>query len=485
MIGIELTNINLFLTGPLQVLNEMREDFKYRHPNAFFINKSMPGGRRWDGYVHPISERGVAAAGFFPKIIAWLEERDIQYRVKDNREVIDPQVIKKKVGPLELRPYQGEAIRAIINNYVGGVYYPRGVISAATNAGKTLILAATFLAYKNVKGLILLNDSNLYRQFLTDMPKIFGDKWGYCQGKKIKFGQITVAMVQTLVNHLHEYKRELFNIKVLLVDECDLSVNKTYKKVLGYIPNAFVRVGLSGTVFIRNLAKDRVKNQTIIGLYGHELFKIKNLELMEKGYSTPLVVKISPGNTKLPRTRDYDSEYRTGITLNMDRLNKAIQRLKFYLDRNTYPILVVCKYHEHVEFTHEHLQRHFGTRFRVNYVHNDSPDKLKVIEYFRHGEIDILVSSLLIKRGQNLPLIKVIINLGGGDGPENVLQIIGRGLRTHESKEKVYYEDFMDLGDYLSRHSRHRISYYKNEGFKVILLGELKKSKSKPRRKSK
>ena len=43
--------------------------------------------------------------------------------------------------------------------------------------------------------------------------------------------------------------------------------------------------------------------------------------------------------------------------------------------------------------------------------------------------------------------------------------------------KKVYFEDFYDQGAYLLRHSKHRLSYYKREGFKVIeLYKETRKS---------
>lgn len=480
IIKITLTNLNLFLKGPWDILNDMREALKYRHPNAFHIRLKLK--YRWDGYVHLITEEGVAKTGYLPKIIAWLENNEYEYMIIDNRDAIESNIIREAVRGMQLRPYQIEAVKSVINNSVGGVYFPSGIISAATNAGKTLMMAAIYLSFKNVRGLILLNDSNLYRQFLTDMPKLFGNSWGYCQGTKIKFGKVTVAMVQTLVRHLPEYKRELFNIDILLVDECDLSTSKTYTKVLKQIPNAFVKVGLSGTVFVRNLAKDRVKNNTIIGLFGHELFKIKNIELMEQGYSTPIVVKIHPGNAKLPRTNDYEEEYRIGITENMDRLEKALNRVKYYMARGVYPILVVCRYHEHVERAFDYFQSQIGLKYKISYVHNDAPNKVQIIEDFRQGKIPILVASLLIKRGQNMPLIQSIINLAGGEGPEGPLQIIGRGTRTDDSKTKFFFDDFLDVGNYLARHSNRRISYYKNEGFKVIFCGGLKPKTHKTKR---
>lgn len=67
-----------------------------------------------------------------------------------------------------------------------------------------------------------------------------------------------------------------------------------------------------------------------------------------------------------------------------------------------------------------------------------------------------------------MPLIKYMQNAASGDSQITALQLIGRAIRKHESKTKVYYEDFWDEGAYLRRHSKHRIMYYKKEGYKVI-----------------
>ena len=61
-------------------------------------------------------------------------------------------------------------------------------------------------------------------------------------------------------------------------------------------------------------------------------------------------------------------------------------------------------------------------------------------------------------------------NAAGGDSQINALQLIGRAIRIHSSKSKVYYEDFFDEGFYLKRHSKHRLQYYKHQRFKVLEL---------------
>lgn len=466
MIEIQVNNHRSRLMGDIKSLNSLHKAFSVRHPNAFYIRRSMRG--KWDGMVNFISENGSFNTGLLPDIILQIEENGWKYRIKDNRSELKSGDVPEVIGETTLRKYQIRAIKSIVNNRVGGISFQRGIIDAAMNAGKTLIMMGVHLSFENSKTIILLNDSNLYNQFMEDMPKYFEDsEWGYMRGKDLRWGDIMICMVQTLVNRISVYQNELSNYNCVLVDECDLSDNKTYKKVLSSLYNTVVRVGLSGTVFLRKLAKDRLKNNNIKSFFGNVVFNITSLDLIEKGHSTPINVQIIMGNKKVIDTMDYPSEYEMGITKNWGRTRAASIRAENHLRNNDYPILVMCQYHNHVDRVFKYYVRKFGKGFKVAKVHHKTPNKKSIINQFKNGEIDILVSSLFIKRGQNMPLIKVIQNLSGGDNPQNQLQIIGRGSRKHETKEIVYYEDYYDLGKYLERHSKHRILYYRNQGFPV------------------
>ena len=50
------------------------------------------------------------------------------------------------------------------------------------------------------------------------------------------------------------------------------------------------------------------------------------------------------------------------------------------------------------------------------------------------------------------------------------LQALGRALRRHDSKEKVFVYDFLDKEKYLKSHSKARKLHYENEGHEVIIL---------------
>jgi superfamily II DNA or RNA helicase len=472
------------LVGDPVLIQELRAEFKYRHPQQFYIRPHMPRG--WDGYINQITDAGYLATGLFPKLAKILKENDITYEVDDLRLLPEIGKIPKKVGNDELRDYQADIVRLVVQNFEGGVYFPRGIISAATNAGKTITMVGIHKSFKNARTLILLRDSLLFDQFLKYLPTVFKEgEYGYLQGKRLKWGNITVAMAQTLVNHIEEFREELERLTIVLVDECDQANNKTFTKIIKYTYNSTVRVGLSGTVFKRNLAKDRPKIQFLLSYFGNELFKITNKELMDRGVSSRVTIKINLGNTRDSRLSDYDQVYKAGITNNEARNLKILERVKFYLDRGVSPILVVCRYHEHVENVYNLIHKHLGLKYSMGYVHVDVKGREKTIEQFREGKLNILVASLLIARGQNMPLIQSIIYAAGGDSPEIPLQVLGRGTRTSSTKNKWYFDDFYDMGEYLERHSKHRLAYYQAEQLKLINLIKGNTIKKKRRRNAK
>jgi superfamily II DNA or RNA helicase len=425
----------------------------------------MPGG--WDGYMRYISEAGYFSTGLLPQVINLIKEENYEFEIQDTRKEELPGLIGQGVENKIYYPYQKEGILSILTNNVEGMPFLRGIIGAATNAGKSIILAGIYKAFKNHNALILLNNTPLFNQFLDELPDLVGKDFGYIKGKKTKLGRITVAMVQTLANNISRYKNFLAKIDIVFVDECHLSTSKTYKTILTNLFNSTIRVGLSGTPLMH---KDKTKNQTIKSFFGEVVYEIKNLELMDMKVSTPIIVKIIPGNTIFPTSHDYQEEYQECITNNQQRTLKSVERTKFNINRGRLPVLIVAQYHDHIENLYKAYVAQFGNKYKIEYIHHKIKDREEILHRFKEGKVDILISSMIIKIGQNMPLIQYMQNAGAGDSLINCLQLVGRAVRKDKSKNKVYFEDFWDMGNYLKRHSKHRLSYYRSEGFKIIIL---------------
>jgi len=471
-IRIGITNKQCYLTGDRKLINSAYKEFSVRHPSAFHIRRYMPKG--WDGKFHYINDRGAFRTGLLDKVIAFLNSKGASIEYEDERDdVVTDAKVPSIVGGLTPRPYQNEAIGSIVYNTIPGtdIPFPRGVIKAATNAGKTMISAGIYEAFhRKKKALVLINDSDLYNQFHVEIPELVGDDAGFVRGKEKDWNNFTVGMVQTISQNLAKMKGMLAKYEIVLVDEADLADNKSYKRVLDACINATIRVGLSGSIFMSKLAKDKPKNYNLESYFGPVRFEITKREMVDLGYSTEPVIKVTPGNGIKETTGNWKEDYDVCITRNKDRNKKVLNRAIFNLERDRFPMLVVAQFHEHIEILEELFQKELGGKYLIKSVHHKTPGRKQIIEEFKVGDIDILISSYIIKRGKNLPLIKCINNAAAGDSQETISQIMGRGERSHKSKNKVYIEDYMDEGKYLKRHAKHRVNYYKAEKFKVIEL---------------
>lgn len=484
-IKIIITNNNKAqLTGDLKTLMQMDKDpmFAVKHPNAFFLRRHMQAG--WDGKIHYITDRGYFKLGLLDNVVKWLKENNHKIKIQDERPSLPMGTVPEKIGNLKPRPYQAKAIKAVIDNTVLGMPHRVGVINAATNAGKTMICAGIYKAFdRELKALVLINDSDLYEQFREEIPKLVGDDYGCVRGKEKEWNNFTIAMVQTLSRNVRYFQKELYQYDIVLVDEADLADNKTYKTVLQHCINAQIKIGLSGSIYVSNLAKHRVKNENLRAFFGNEIFNISKKEMVDKGHSTNMVIKIIPGSTMPALKGDFQTEYRTNITQNSARHRLCAERMEWNIKYDRLPAIVICQFHEHIENMLKEFKSYFGDKYIIEAVHGGYDTKVRkdILTRFRDGKIDILICSYIIKRGKNFPLLRYLMNASSSDSQENIIQIMGRLERKHESKSKAYLDDIYDEGHYLRRHAKHRKQYYLKQKFKVIDLVNPKTIKTKKR----
>jgi superfamily II DNA or RNA helicase len=469
MITFNITNNRNSISGPIKVLNALYKDLSIRHPGAWHLRRYMPKG--WDGKMHYLTENGTFYAGMFQKIAAMAEKYDENIKVIDERDLSQINITKvKDLKGLVPRDYQRDAVEAIVTNKVAGVSYPRGIIKAATNAGKTIIAALLYERLGKPNTLLIINSTELYEQALKELPELINqDEIGFIEPNQIKWNKFMICKVKTTANRISEssIKRKLMEYSCVIVDECDLADNKTYKGILRNLVATPVKVGMSGTVFVSKLAKDKLKNENIRAFFGEQLYEITNLELTNKGHSSKVIATFFEGNTKIEEAGDFTLEYEKAIIKQKSRNTKVIDRVKENLKAKKYPILIACQYHPHVRILYRRINEELGSKYKVDWVHHKRKERAKVVEAFRVGNLDILIGSGILKRGKNFPHMYTLINAGAGLSTENILQILGRVFRKGRDNVK-YYEDFFDQGFYLRKHSKRRVLAVKNEGLELV-----------------
>jgi superfamily II DNA or RNA helicase len=470
---------------PLKFAQKLYQEFSVRHPNAFYLRTRQRGMQNWDGKIHYINKHGEFKIGFLPAVYEKCIEYGIKPKVVDMRKPL-PKVKKvvTKIGKYKLRPEQEKAVKAIISNQVGNSLFQIGVLDYTVNAGKTLIMSSLYLSYKRqLKTLLITNDSDWLNQAREEFKQYLpGEDITFVQGKVLNWSNFTIGMVQSISRNMRFYQQELSKIDMVLVDEADQGGSKQYQNVLTRLFNTRIRIGLSGTIYMSKLAKDKVKNMNLECFFGKVIAEFKLKDSIKKGYSTKTIVKMVPSR---PWYGNWESEFVTykdiyddSITLNKYAKRMAYARLKWNINQGRYPALVVCKHIAHCENLYKFFKKKLGDAYNIAYVHVNTPSKLRqqIMKDFREGRIDILVSTTIIARGKNFPKLRYLLNAASMDSQEKSIQFLGRLVRTDESKNRVYLDDLHYPGDYLSRHGRHRKQYYQKQELKVILLEKIWKN---------
>lgn len=460
------------LAGDRRIVEYLREHpkFRLRVPNAWYAMKNTRG---WDGYKRFISEGGLFDTGLLHEVLECLSEKGgVRLTLSDKRRLSEePGELVTELGGLVGRGYQIEAVKSVIEHTVGGLVFQRGVLHEATNAGKNLIAAMLYASLGEApKGLFLINNKVIFNQAVVELTELLGsDTVGWCSSEKgVNWKNFNVCMVQTLSNRIksdRKVKQAVEQCEMLLVDEADEVIGyKNTKHIFSTAWDAPVRVALTGSA---DTAKNKIKNKEVIAFFGPIIHTTTNKDLVEQGFSARPFIKIHTGNTHVSEST-YTREYELGIMKNKKRNKKVWKRVAYHLSKGRHRILILYRYHKHLKYLWKTMPPEISEKYRVVGVHGAHKTRENTLRDFKEGKVDILISSMIIKRGKNLPLMQVLINAAAGDSHTTIKQILGRGMRRKAGiKTKIYMDDFFDTGQFLKRHAKHRVIYYKKEGFPV------------------
>lgn len=469
MVKILVYNSKCRYIGRIKYLDMLRKDTRIRAKGAFFSPAFRK--RQWDGYVYYITEKGgLFETGLLPLMYEKLRSYGQRVELIDKRESFRNQYNVNELGGMGFRGYQLEGLKSALGNKFQGIRYQRGILSEATNAGKSLIAGGIYASLSSKRmGLFLVNSKTLYEQSVRDFEKLLPGEVGQVNAKKTNWKRINICMVQTLGNRIskdHKFLNSLAKVDVIIVDEADEVINrKDCQRILSACYNATIRIALTGTP---QLSDDKNRNMKQIAYFGPILHSTTNKELVDQGVSTPPDIRMYMGNKHVIEKGDYQREYSRGIIKNKRRHRKIWRLVSRYAERkDAIPCLIIFKNHEQAISLMEQCPDELRDKYRIKTVHHKTKNRTQIVEDFRRGKIDILVGSMILARGKNMPRIKLLTNAAGGTSHARILQIFGRSLRKHKSKEKVYIIDFWDVGEYLRLHSVRRLRYYKAQKFGV------------------
>jgi superfamily II DNA or RNA helicase len=386
--------------------------------------------------------------GLLPTILELFEEEGVKVILNDQRR--SPRKVLPKIPKLEgLRDYQKRGIKLSHG-------YARGLVDAATNAGKTNIIIGIVRRVR-CPSLVLVRNADPVKQLYENFSKHFDQSLlGQVRGGVFQPNIVTVATVQSV----YKLDKKFFEpFECLLFDECDEATSRTSKLTIRRMTRAYYRIGLSATA----LKKDAIRNMTLTGLFGPKLLEVSQKELVERGISCQARIEFYKVEQPDLKKASYDDAHWSGIVGSEIR-NKSVVGVTQDYVREGRAVFVVVDKRDHGELIVRELE---DLGISAVYVHGGIKSKKRWSYYERLGRgIDVIVGTKVLNRALNLPLISGIVNAAGGYADTNTLQRLGRGLRqkSEPMNPPLRVADFMDgPNKYLRLHSKRRKKTYKKE----------------------
>lgn len=470
MILFSIENNNQFakINSP-ELLSLIREQFSTVNPTfgrANFNNKYTP--RR----LYAITPAGKFDIGLYGNIISFLRKENLLFL--ENRDVIsvyNPSLNYCTIQPLNLslREYQTESINNCLN-------HGRGVVVLPTGAGKTLTIATLINTIKNYhkdfKFLIIVPTIQLIKQTYEDfisygVPATIVSKWSGDEELNTNT-TIVIAGLQILQSQSEKYKEYLASINILIVDECHkLRKKNEFNEVIKLIKTSH-KFGFTGT-----LPSELLDQWNIVGKIGPILYEKQSIELRDNKQIANIHVQIlifnyinkptlSSPNMFSP-TKAYEEE--TEFIINSSLRNNKIASLCANLEKNA---LVVCERISHGTLLYNTLSN--ICKFKKIYFIQGSVD-VEVREQIRmlmekENNIICIAISKIFAEGINIKNLHYIIFASSSKAKIKILQTIGRGVRLHPLKTKLYIFDIADNLRYGNKHLKERIKLYETEKIK-------------------
>ena len=405
---------------------------------------------------------GIFLSGFLPKIIKFLNDKNISFEIEGDFEKIVSEKIPN-LPRITLREDQEKLIKQIYKKQ-------RGVILSPTGSGKTVI-AAGFLSIFPTKKILFLCDSlsiisqttKEFEKFGFDNISVLGD------GKKEWIGsRIIISTIQTFSKI--DAKKYCDYFDIVIVDECHKvsNIKGLYGQVLQKLLSS-VKIGFTATQ-----PKDKEKKLTLEGLLGPVIGEITIQEGVKLGIvAEPEIILISVPEKKM-NSYKYQDIYQQGIVTNRIRNRLIVKIVKNIFIKNS-NVLIMIKKIEHGEIIQKMAKDLYNIDIEFVQGSTEMENKNFLKDFLGKGEEKkAVICTSVWKEGVDIPELKNIIFALSGKSDILVLQSIGRGLRKTKNKNTIKIYDFVDVGKYLSDHFVKRLQIYMNLDWKIIFDYKIK-----------
>lgn len=361
---------------------------------------------------------------------------------------------KKSITP---RVHQAEALSAWKANRA------QGVVCLPTGAGKTILAV---LAISDIKrpSLIIVPTIDLLHQWREVLGEFFDVKIGGYGGGLKQLEDLTVATYDSAALIIEHYG-DRFGF--LVFDECH-HLPATQYQLIAKASLAPFRLGLSATV-----ERSDGKETLIYELLGELVYEGMISEMISDVLAPYDVVRIEVALTSQEREHYDKARHIYTSFIRSERINmsspagwqefirrssaspkgrlamKAYQEQKRLAQASSskidelWQIFSRHKQERVIVFTNDNsLAYEIGREFFLPVLthHTRAKERKRMLEAFRQGELDILVTSKVLNEGVDVPEASVAIVVSGSGAVREHVQRLGRVLRHQKQKRATLYE---------------------------------------------
>jgi superfamily II DNA or RNA helicase len=358
-----------------------------------------------------------------------------------------------------LRDYQAETIQKCLR-------FGRGTVVLATGAGKSLVQASLLENIKLIKGslkcLLIVPGTGLVHQLMKDFEEYevsftYSPWTGEMDTKGNKINplqdtEVVIVNTENLCSQFGNYPK-LLDVDYVLTDECHKTkFGNEMSKIIAKMktPNKF---GFTGT-----LPKDDIDRWKIIGTFGPIVYEKNSKELRDEKFLTNTEVKC----LKLIHSPAPKFGYKREVEFleKCDERNELIAKLANKLKKN---ILILVNHLEHGELLLSYCN---AFEKRAFFVSGDMPvdERQEIISMMEcNDDLIVVAMSSIFSTGINVKNLHYVMFTFGGKAFIRTIQSIGRGVRLHDTKEKLVIFDIYDNMKYSMAHSEERKIFYEEE----------------------
>lgn len=488
-----------------RMINEKTKIFDYR--SKFTQAYQF---KTWDGYTSFITVGGDTYVQLLPEIAKILQDNKIPFTLTDERiykdfkptfEPIDenylsnvkwPKGHRLEGQPVELAEHQVRLVNSILS-------YKKCLVSAATGAGKTVVLACLGKQVsKYGRCVIVVPNSDLVLQTYETLD-LMGVDCGRLMGKKYREveHQTVVATWQSLLITTkkakgkavssrsetseedaelskEELEKLLTNLKCIICDEVHtLTGKEIFRQFTGLFAHVPCRYGLTGTIpknkaefiYLKLAIGDVVENVTTKELQNKNFLADSMITVIKLKEDFNPTEGLSVVEKQSGRSWEIEKQY---LQSNPKRLSFIAKMIASVSGKGN--TLVLCTTLKTGHFIEDRLKEQ---NLDVSYIAASMTSKKRQEQYKSiNGETNkILISTVALAAvGIDVPSLNRVILVDNGKSFQKVIQAIGRGLRLAKNKTKV---DIFDIGSNIGsskNHIKERIKYYKEQGHKYQIL---------------